>query len=451
MAGLIQGLEIARRSLLAYQAALNVAGNNAANVAVKGYTRQNPLLVTTPDERTPEGYLGTGVDMAGVTRARDTFLDIQVRQEMSLSGRWQARADMLERVEGLVNEPSDQGLSQLLDQFWNAWLDLSNQPEDPAAKSMVVARGEGLVQGLHDLASQTIALSESADSDLQARVTQVNGRLEEVAKLNVQLTKAEAGGKQEPALRDRRDLILDELANDVGATYVARADGSVAVRVGDRKVVDGEVVQGLAVLQTRRGDRLESRLVYASDSTAPTALGGELGGILEVRDQVLPAFLGQLDQLASTLADSVNRIHVAGPSRLPFFRGNTATNIEVVPELSADSSQVNAGSTGDPGDNDIALAVAALRDARLLNRGTATISTFYQTQVTNLGSLAEQANNGSENQKAAVESIEAQRQSVVGVNLEDELTRMTTLQRAYEAAARVLTVIDSACEALLNI
>lgn len=86
MPGLIQGLEIARRSLLAYQAALNVSANNAANVAVKGYTRQRALLVSTPDEKTPDGFVGTGVDMAGVTRARDTFLDIQARQEMSLAG-----------------------------------------------------------------------------------------------------------------------------------------------------------------------------------------------------------------------------------------------------------------------------------------------------------------------------------------------------------------------------
>src|SRR5512137_1326100 len=107
MPGLMQGLEIARRALLAHQSSLNVTGNNLANVATPGYTRQRAEMIPSPSERTPEGILGTGVVMDGISRLRDVFLDTQIRDEMGLAGKWSARSDILNRVESVLNEPSD--------------------------------------------------------------------------------------------------------------------------------------------------------------------------------------------------------------------------------------------------------------------------------------------------------------------------------------------------------
>ena len=450
MPGLVQGLEIARRALFAHQASLNVTGNNIANVSTPGYTRQVVDLVPSPSERTPEGVLGTGVVMQGVKRARDLLLDIQVRDEMGLSGKWSARSNILTQVEGAINEPSDSGLSSLLDGFWNSWLDLSNNPEDPAARSVVVQSGVSLADGLRQTDSRLRQIVDATDADIEQRVANLNSSFLEVANLNAQIQRAEVGGGVESNLRDRRDLILDQLAQKAGATNLARADGSVVVRMGGRTVVEGNGTVPLEAQRYNDDGRVRVRIVFAEDKSSPTFLSGELAGLLEARDQVLPDFLDKMDQMTKAITTSVNRIHEAGPSHLPFFRGDRAQTLEVVPEIAADPSQVNAGTTGDAGDNDIALAMAALRDARVMSRSTASIPDFYRSVVADLGSLGQQAKLLSDSQDKAVQSVDAQRQSVIGVNLDEELTRMMTTQKAYEAAARLFSTVSGMLDTLLK-
>jgi flagellar hook-associated protein 1 len=450
MPGLIQGLEIARRALLAHQNALNITGNNIANVNTDGYTRQKAILEPTPSETTPDGIFGTGVQMVGLQRARDVFLDVQIRDEMGLAGRWSARSDVLQRIEGLLSEPSDTGLGSLFDGFWNAWLDLSNQPEDAAARAVVVQSGQALAEGMQQLEQRVNNTLDATDVDLNQRVDHLNSLFDELATLNTQVSAAEVGGTTDAALRDRRDLILDELATEGGATNVVKMDGSVVVRLGGRTVVEGNTVVPLATMLYNDQGHVGTRVIFGQDRTAPAFLSGKLAGILEVRDQVLPDFMDQVDQLAQSLIEGVNRIHAAGPSHTAFFKGTKAGDIEVAPEVAGDSSQVNAGSSGDPGDNDIAVAIAALRDARSLKRGTATMSDFYRSAVAGLGSLTQQAKNMDESQSAAVQTLESQRQSIVGVNLDEELTHMVTTQKAFEAAARVFNSVSQMLDTLLQ-
>jgi flagellar hook-associated protein 1 len=450
MPGLIQGLETARRALLAQQAALNVTGNNVANASTPGYTRQKAILEPTPSERTPDGIIGTGVQMTGVQRARDIFLDVQVRDEMGLSGKWQARADILTRVESILNEPGDTGVGALFDQFWNAWLDLSNQPEDSAARSVVVQRGQALAQGLQQLDQRVREISDATDTDLKQRVQDLNSSFEQMAALNAQIANSEVGGNVDAALRDTRDLLVDKLAQDTGATTLLRGDGTLVVRVGGRTVVEGDSTVPLTTQEYNDGGHVRIRVLFGNDKNAPTSLSETIAGQLEVRDQVLPQFMDQINELATNLISSVNRLHQAGPSRLPFFRGTRASNIEVAPDVAKDVSQVNASTSGDPGDNDIAVAIASLRDARTMDRGTSTMADFYRSSVTDLGALTQQAKTTSENQATAVQTLDNQRQAVIGVNLDEELTRMITTQKAYEAAARVFSTVSSMLDTMLQ-
>ena len=295
MPGLVQGLEIDRRAMLDHQSALNVTGNNVANVATAGYSRQIAQLVPSPTERTPEGLLGTGVSMQGVTRVRDIFLDTLIRDEMGLAGKWEARSELLSRVESVLNEPSDVGLSSLLDKFWNSWLDLSNQPEDAAARAVVVQSGVALTEGIRQVDSRIRQIIDATDVDLEQRVTHLNSLFQEVGNLNAQIRRSEVGGGVESNLRDRRDLILDELAREGGATNLVRSDGTIVVRMGGRTVVEGNSIVPLATMRYNDDGRVRVRLIFAEDKTSPSFLSGRLAGVLEARDQVLPEFLGTID------------------------------------------------------------------------------------------------------------------------------------------------------------
>ncbi|MEZ4649051.1 MAG: flagellar hook-associated protein FlgK [Candidatus Eisenbacteria bacterium] len=449
MPGLIQGLEIARRALLAHQSAMNITGHNIANVATEGYTRRRPVLTPTVPETTPWGIVGTGVQLEDVARTRNTFLDDQVRKESALAGSWDARSQVLQQVEAVLGEPSDDAIAGLLDQFYNAWLELSNQPEDFGARAVVLQSAEALVSGLRDQDARLDDVIESTDLEVEQRVKDINATLHEVGNLNLQIQQSEVTGSVDADLRDRRDQLLDQLAREAGATHLIRADGSVVVRLGGRTAVEGTDVHGLRAERYTVGGKLEVRVLFESDNSYPRDLSGELGGIISVREEVLPRFRNQLDGLVAGLVDRVNQIHRAGPSGVNFFVGETIDTLEVEPEIAADITRINAGSSGDPGDNDIALALAALRDERFLERGTATAGDVFRQIVTEVGSLTRQAGSVSGAQAAAFNAVVVQRESVIGVSLDEELTNLVETQKAYEAAARVFSSAAEMIDVLL--
>lgn len=449
MPGLIQGLEIARRALLAHQSAMTVTGHNIANVATEGYTRRRPVLTPTVPENTPWGIVGTGVQLEEVHRTRNSFLDDQVRKESALAGSWDARSQILQQVEAVLGEPSDDGIAGLLDQFYNAWLELSNQPEDYGARAVVLQSANGLVQALRDQDSRLDDLIESTDMEVEQRVASINDMLDEVGNLNLAIQQSEVGGSADADLRDRRDVLLDQLAREAGATHLQRADGSVVVRLGGRTVVEGTDVNGLRAERYTADQRLQVRVLFDSDGSAPRELTGEIGGIVSVRDEVLPRFRNQFDSLVAGIAERVNQVHRAGPSGIGFFVGSTVETLDVAPEVVADITRINAGSSGDPGDNDIALAIAALRDERFLERGTATAGDVFRQIVTEVGSLTRQAGAVSGAQSAAYEAVVVQRESVIGVSLDEELTHLVETQKAYEAAARIFSSASEMIDVLL--
>ncbi|MBK8231851.1 MAG: flagellar hook-associated protein FlgK [Candidatus Eisenbacteria bacterium] len=450
MPGLIAGLEMARRALLTHQSTLTVTGHNIANVATPGFTRRRAVLEPTLPEETPEGRLGSGVTFVGVERKRDVFIDSQVREERGLLGKWSARAESLLRVEGVINEPGENGLSELMNQFWNSWLDLSNQPEDLATRAVVVQKSDALIEGFRRQDDRIDAILEGSDRELEQLVERINTRLEELGELNGQIGTGSLQDGSYADLEDRRDLLIDELAELAGASHLVRADGQTVVRIGGRTVVQGSAVDLLASQRFSAENKVHSRVVFALDNGEPHNLSGRLGGLTEVREEVIPEFRQKLETLSLKLVESVNRLHAAGPSRTPIFSGGKIADFEVNETIMNDPNKVNAGSSGDSGDNDIALAIAALRDARMLANSTSTPSEYYSSAVSSLGAITQQAGLVAEGQTNAVQSLEAQRQSAIGVNLDEELAQLVESQRAYQAAARLFSVFDGLYDTLLQ-
>src|SRR5919202_966662 len=155
------GLQTSLRGLLAQQRALDTTGHNIANANTQGYSRQEAVLQATPALEIPAGgitgspaHLGSGVDVQAFRRVRDAFVDLQYRAQSSSLGDWTAQSDALTRAEGALNEPGDQGITSQLAGFWNAWSDLANAPEDPAAKQALVEQGQALADSFATVRSQ---------------------------------------------------------------------------------------------------------------------------------------------------------------------------------------------------------------------------------------------------------------------------------------------------------
>jgi flagellar hook-associated protein 1 len=425
----LQGLQTALSGLLAEQQALDVTGHNIANANTEGYSRQRAVLETNPpivipalSSRTGRGAeLGTGVNVATYTRIRNAYLDSQYRAQNSALSGTATQAEELTQAEGAFNEPSSAAISSQLSAFWSAWSNLANSPTSEAAKQGVVAAGQELASTFNQLSAQLTTVANQAGEQYAARTGaagEVQDYANQIAQLNGQIKLAEGAGQQPNDMLDRRDLLLDKLSALAQVTVTRQPDGTDTVSFGDaaKPLVEGTTVNW--------------------PQTLTAAAGGQLGALLGLNGATgtLAAIRTTLDGVAATLAGAVNALHTSKP----FFTGTTAATLAVA----VAPGEVQTSSTGAPGGNDVALAIAALRGGAA-DQG-------YSALVEQVGSDVQTANNDQANLQTTMTAISDQRQSVSGVSLDEEMTNLITFQRGYQASARTLTAMDSMLETLIE-
>jgi flagellar hook-associated protein 1 FlgK len=196
---------------------------------------------------------------------------------------------------------------------------------------------------------------------------------------------------------------------------------------------------------------------WASDGSAATISSGEIGGLLDQRDNDLPTRLNDLNTLIGQIITDVNTAHQAGyaldgvTTGTSFFTGTDATNLAVDPAVTANLDLVAAAATpAAPGDGDNALTIADLQSGLSMSAGTQTYGDFYNSMVTSLGVDAKNTQSLAAAQQSTVDHLDQLQQSVSGVNLDEEMVNLTQYQRGYEAAARVVSSINEMLDALIN-
>jgi len=489
------GLNIALSALQAQQTALNITAHNVANANTDGYTRQDAQMVAADPFPVPiasiagqAGQIGTGVNISMIRRLRDSFLDLQVRTQMAGQGYWNVQQDYLEQIETVFNEPSDQGLNSLLTKFWGAWQDLATNPESYAARVAVLQSGTVLAGVLQRDYQQLAGLRTQADQEIVSKTSQINDWLAEIASLNRQISavevrqassydpNAQVAKAQANDLRDRRDLLLDQLSKAVKVSYREESDSTVTVWLGDISSSDPKVQQILVqadshnyLLRGLDSGSSGGKVVWSSDSVVDgrdsvvTLADGELRALQDLRDDTLNAgstdsVANRLDQLAKSIIMAVNNVHATGygldgSTGLAFFMGTGAADIAVSSGLISDPNKVAAASAaGRPGDGSKASEIAeALQSTqRTINGRTATLSDWYRAMISQLGIDSQRAQDMSTNQGLLVDRLTRNRESFSGVSLDEEAANVVRFQRAFEAAARVMSAMDEMLDKLVN-
>jgi flagellar hook-associated protein 1 len=449
------GFETAVRALRTHQFALDVTNHNVANANTAGYSRQTAQLSVTPPYTVPglgrpvqAGQLGTGVEVSGVQRSRDPFLDARYRIEVGTKGQASASYGALQQIEGVFNEPGDNGLSSEIGAFFNAWQDVSSDPSDTSARVVVVQKSVQLSASFRRVSQQLSDLRTQINDQVGQAAQQLNGMASQIATLNKQIVTNEFGGQQANDLRDQRDALLDQMAQLVQISTTTNADGSTNVLIGGRAMVQGFTVDSV-VAQAGVGGMYQ--LQYASDNAAVALNGGTLKGLVDVRDQSIPGYQTKLDGIVGGFIIAVNGLHsngyaLDGSTGRPFFTGTDASTIAVNPAILSDPRLLGAAdAAGQAGNGAVSTAIAQLR--RTMSPGPD--SAFGQL-VGQIGTDVRSAQTLRDSQAAVVDFIDNQRQSVSGVSLDEEAVDLLRHQRAYEAAARVMTTIDQMLDKLIN-
>lgn len=454
------GLDIAMRALMAQQAAVETNSHNVANATTVGYSRQRVHLQAVPGTATytvgSRGGPGGGVEMLAPQRVRDLFIDFQMRSAMQDLGRFDARASSLQRVEVMLNEPGENGLRATMGRFFNAWRDLANAPESSAARMAVVQAGSTLAVTARRIESSFVQLRDEANTRISQNLTKINELGATIAGLNQQISTMQASNNDASDLRDQRDMALDEIAKLADVQQMERGNGAVDVFIGGHQIVAGnQTDQLVGVTNVLNNGYID--IVFASNGGAAIVNGGEIKGLLDQRDGDLSARMADLNTLIGAVITDVNAAHSAGfgadgVTGRAFFAGTDASNIAVDPVIVADMNAVAASTTlaGVPGNGDGASVISDLQYARGLLAGTASYDEFWGSFIANVGTTSGQQQMLATSQDSIVQHIDQLRQGTSGVNLDEELVDLMGHQRAYQAAARLVSTIDAMLDTLIN-
>jgi len=319
-------LNMGARGLFASQAAINVTANNISNASTEGYTRQRTVQTSSAPISTTNGIFGSGVDVVTVERIRDVFLDGQVRSAKSGAAFYEEQENIFLRIESILNDTLDPisdsleksssgGLNNLISQFYSSWQDLANSPEASEVRSAVLESGATLTDTLNLIAKQLNQARTDLNNQVNDLVDEINQLAVNIANLNGRISVAEVGESfSANDLRDERDRRLDRLAEIVPIQVTDIGGGQVAVTLQGVRIVDGVQTNQL-VTRTGGGVPVETDNIFFErqglQSLDKYLKDGQLGGIVDARDRILPQLLADMDTLARSLIQEVNRIHSA--------------------------------------------------------------------------------------------------------------------------------------------
>jgi flagellar hook-associated protein 1 FlgK len=443
------GLRIALSSLYAQRKALQVTGQNIANVNTEGYSRQRVEMVANAGPSTPaieSRYFGPGMGVLtdDTTRLRDQFLEVRGYQEHAVEAGLKESQSVLSRIELAFDEPSDDGLSKLISGFLAAFDDVANNPEDLAARAQLVEQGKTLMAGFIQLDAALATQRQSSIEELGSLVDEVNQAATRIAELNQNISSAINNGFSPNELMDQRDLLIAQMAEQVGVTVRPGENGTVNVFIGGTAIVRDTHVSPLR-LEVGTDPAQTVRVVWAADSY-PAGVTGAAGGLVTGANDVIPRYRAGLADVAQQLADDVNAVHrtgyaLDGSTNRDFFVTDSSGRIVVDPAIVADPRLVAAAaSAGAIRDGSVAQQIAELTGAG---------DTYHQL-VVGLGVESQAVNRRVDVQAAIIEHVDAARESAAGVNLDEEMASMLQFQHAYDAAARFLTAVDQTLDTLIN-
>lgn len=556
-------LQVGRTALLSYEGALHVVGNNISSAGSPDYTRLSPQLDPLQGTLISGGLQpGGGVALSNIQRNIDEALEGRVRSAIGAEASLMTQGDSIAQVEALFADLSGSGIGVRLIDFFHAFDQLQNTPEDVAIRDLVISDGVMLATSIRELRTRLTDLGDDIDGQIAAAVTDADRIAHEIGRLNAYITTAEAQGKAPAAgLRDQRDALLRDLSEIFDVIVREQPNGTINVYVGSEALVQGSSVRGLVAVEEVQAETIRTSVRFADTNQQIDVRGGRLAGLILSRDQHRQ--IAALDQLASAVIAEVNQIHadgqglvgfnsvsgtnevlatdvplaaaaaglafpptrgsfymtvsddvtstpvayridvesdgtaasttleslvadinqqvegvtasITGDNRLlidaedgfsfvfgydgqqpredtsnvlaalginTFFAGTDARDIAVNDALQERSSLLAASSVSLSGDGANAGRIAALDTQISARLDNASVTGFYKTLANSVALTAAAVREQYEAASTVHASLRAQRESISGVNLDEEAISLIKFQRAFQGAARFISVVD---------
>ena len=463
MSGLSAALNAGKTSLEVNQKTIEVIGNNISNVNTEGYSKQNTELTPYPSINFGDFFVGQGVKVTDVQRAHDVFVTNQLQDKSISLGFANGQTDALTQLEGVFTI-TDNNIATNVSKFFDSWQQLSTNPSDLVLRDTVMQQGNLLATSFNNASNDLNTITENVNNTIVSKIDDLNSKISQVAELNQRIYSIEIHGQTANSARDQRDLLAKNLAQSLGVTTYTDNRGMLAVQLpGGMPLVQGTAAMSLEAAVS--GSSVTVRL-HAAGTTRDldiNSVGGEIKGLLTVRDQTIPSIKADLDKLAYEISTQVNIQHAAGAgldsiSGRNFFN-NPGSSVDAARNITvtlADASQVAAAAaptppaTVAPGDNRNALTIANIDKTYLIN-GTDTFDSYYGKITSRVGLASNQNSLSVSGSKDAVDQLENLRDSFSGVSLEEEMVNMIQYQRGFQSSAKFLSTVDDMMNTLISV
>jgi flagellar hook-associated protein 1 len=450
MGSLSSSMWIAAQALDVDQGALDATSNNIANQNTPGYSREVPVL--TEGAPTEEGNVtyGGGVVLQQIQSVTDQLLQIQISDQNQQQSSAQTQYNTMQQVQELFSDPTS-GIGGDFTSFFNSLSQLSTDPTSIPDRQAVLTAAQNLATSFNSTEQSLDSIQSGLNQSVSQNVTQINTLTAQIAQINGQVGQMQQLGEDPGNLGDQETALIQQLSQLTNVNQIQTENGLTLTTGNGTPLVVGD--QSFALTTTAGPNGMTDVSSQGQDITS-TLQGGELGGNLQMRDTVIPGLLSQLDNLASQFSTSVNSAQATGydlngNAGQPLFSDTSgpgaASSLTVAitdPNLIAASSDGTQGSNGN-----VANLLAVQNQA--LPGGEDPLDT-YSSLVSQTGNLTDQAQAEVTASTSSLNSLNNQLGSVSGVNLDEETTNLMNYQRAYEAAARVVTTVDALTQSVLD-
>ena len=555
---IFSALSSAKLGLLAQQLAIEVTGQNIANVETEGYSRQDVTFeANTPRHAIKYGsmhQIGTGVRVAGIERAHDQFLFEQIMDEGDLTGSTEVKKEIFEQLEVLFNEGSGRSLNDALSSFFASVHDLATNARGLSERADLVSKAEHLASTFNQTGKQLFTIQRNIDATIETEVAEINSLTTQIGKLNESIHANEPASQYKANdLRDNRDRLVKELSKKIDIQLIEESDNQISLTLkdGTALVLKDRVFKLSTSLNGDNDSFKDVNIEYGSGlkNITSTITGGELRGYLDMRDTEVKSALDKMNILSASFIQEFNGIHRAGfgidrSSGLDFFSpldvtvdhdvdntgtavvsmtnaspttvsvdefeiaftgsnaftlnnlttnassgtftfttGSTfnikdgfavtisgtaiagdkvtfsvsegaASKMSVSSTITANTKKIAAGTTTN-GDGGNALLMAGLQNELVFNSvtlssgsGSYTFDEYYNAVVSTIGIESFSAQATLRQQEGIMLQLNSRRESISGVSIDEEMIKMIKFQQAYNASARMISVVDEMLDTL---
>ncbi len=450
MPGFISSLSSAAEAMRVFERALSVVQNNVANASTQGYAKQRLILEAMPfqiEEGLAGGVLGRQLDST-----RSSYAEEAVRQRQEAFARADQMAAELGRIElmfDITGEASIPGALSALFQSFSAW---SVAPNDTVARRAVIERGRELAERFVETAAGLAEVSPNLDAPIREAVETINALARSLHEINMDYRR-DFRNLEDPGLDARVQTTLEQLAEYANVTTVRASDGSLTVLLGGQTpLVIGDNVFEIAADVS--GTQAFIRDANGQDITAQIT-EGRLSALLEVKNTTVPAYMADLNRLATAVADRINAVLAAGVDSngnpgAPLFAYDSADDAARTLRITGITvAELAAALPAAPGGNGNALNLAALAESQEIDG--LTFTGFYGTMARGIGRALVEARQERDTQEQLLMQARSLRNELSGVSLDEEAVRLIEYQRSYQAAAKLITVIQELLETTISL